>query len=298
LAELLFDRRCRLTIAIPATNPKDFSGYQTTNLMRIDGGRQETGEVGFRVAFSLEKSLERTPNTGTITVTNLSADTRNSLQQKGLKVLFEAGYKNSLTTYFIGDVRTVDHVHVGPDWNTTMRLGDGERAWQFARVHESFNPGAAVSDVLRKLAAATGLKLGNVDKKAAAFVGALDQGWSASGNALKNLDMFVTRTLRKTLSVQNGALQLLDTDETLDHPVPDITPDSGLVGTPEFGSPPTRGKPQLITFTSLLIPVEAGARVRLRSEKYDGFVRVVKATHDGDTSGGNWYTKMDATVIR
>lgn len=37
----------------------------------------------------------------------------------------------------------------GADWRTVLKSGDGERAYSFARVSESFAPKASKSDVIK-----------------------------------------------------------------------------------------------------------------------------------------------------
>lgn len=297
--KLLLDRRCRLTIANPSTTPGDFAGQSTVNVIEIDGGRTEsTGGVGLRIAFKIKKSLEKQPNTAEITVTNLSKDSRSGLQKKGVKLRFEAGYKDTgLSQFFAGDVRSIDHVREKANWDTILKCGDGERAWQYARVNESFKPGTRGADVLKTLGQRMGIELGNLDDKARTVDKVLDAGWSAVGNAATALTNFVD-SLGLTVSIQDGKLQILAEDDSLAQSVPDITPQSGLIGSPEMGTPVTKGKPQLLKFKSLLLPVKCGSKVRLKSERYDGFVRVEKVEHTGDTHGGDWYTEMEGVVLR
>lgn len=295
---LLFDRRCRLTIATPVADKSDFHQV-TSDVIEIDGGvSEQRDDAGMRVQFKINKSTKKEPNTSEITVTNLSGSRRASLQQKDVKLLLEAGYKEmGVNRYFSGDVRTVDHVRQKADWETLLKLGDGERAWKYARVYASFSVGTRAEDVLKTLARGMGLKLGNVDKQASSLTSVLDQGYAVAGNAARGLDQFV-KSLRKTWSVQDDELQILDPYETLDLPIPDITPDTGLIGSPEMGSPPTKGKPQLVKFQSLLIPVKPGSKVKLKSSRYDGYVRVQACSFEGDTHGGPWYTTISGVLLR
>jgi hypothetical protein len=294
--DTLFDRRCRITVAVPVESESDFN-TTTTEVIEINGGKTDnTTEPGMRVRFKIEKSLEKQPNTGEIDVTNLSKGRRGSLQQKGVKVLLEAGYKSTgVARLFSGDVRTVDHVREGADWNSKLKLGDGERAWQFARVDESFAPGTRVRDALKTIARGMGIDLGNVSEQAVGVGEVFDQGYAVFGRAARSLDRLV-KSIGKEWSIQDGQLQILDPYETLSMPIPEITPDTGLIGSPEMGSPATKGKPALIRFKSLLIVVKPGARVKLKSLRYDGYVRVHKVSFEGDTHGGPWYSTIDGTI--
>lgn len=292
----LFDRRCKLTIATPVSTENDFS-HTTTQVVEVNGGKTDNiNEPGMRIQFKIEKSLDKGPNSSEIIVTNLSESRRQSLQTKGQRVLLEAGYRGTgIQRLFSGDIRTVDHIREKADWETKLKLGDGERAWLYARVSESFAPGTRAADVLKKIANATGLDLGNVSSKAALIDKVFDQGWSAGGSALRALDQLIT-ALGKTWSIQDGALQILDPYEALDLPIPEITPDTGLIGSPEMGSPPSKGKPALLHFKSLLVAVKPGGKVRLKSSRYSGYIRIHKVTFEGDTHGGPWYSTMDGTI--
>lgn len=298
MSDDLFDRRCRLTIANPVKDATDFSST-TTDVIEIDGGVTDDRSVaGMRISGKITKTTKKEPNTSEIVVTNLSPDRRKSLQQKGVKVLLEAGYRDlGVAKIFSGDVRTVDHVRNGSDWDTTLKLGDGERAWNFARVNASFAPGTKGSDVLKTLAKAMGLDLGNVPKQAVKLTATFDQGYAAAGSASREFNRIV-HSLGLEWSVQDGVIQILGPDETLDAPIPEFTPDSGLVDSPEMGTPQKKGKPTLLTFKGLLQVVKLGGKVKLRSERYDGHVKVKTATYDFDTHGGPWYVTVAGEVLK
>lgn len=295
----LFDRRCRLTIANPVAAPNDFKNV-TTDVVEIDGGVSDKAASGLRVKFKIVKTLKKEPNTSEIQVYNLSPSRRSSLQQKGVKVLLEAGYAGTdgISRYSSGDVRTIDHIREGADWNTTMHLGDGERAWNYARVNESFAPGTQGSDIFKVLAKAAGLDLGNVDKASSIITKVFDQGYAACGSAMRAFDQFVDSVGEISWSVQDGQIQVLKLDAVLDLPIPEITPQNGLIGSPEMGTPRKKGAPALVKFKSLLIPTKPGAKVRLKSSRYNGFLKVVSCVFTGDTHGGEWYSEIEGEILK
>ncbi len=151
--------------------------------------------------------------------------------------------------------------------------------------------------MLKTLAKSMGLDLGNVNKQAAKILASFDQGYCAAGSASREFDRIVS-SMGLTWSVQDGAIQILDPDETLDAPIPEITPDSGLIESPEMGTPQKKGKPTLITFKSLLRPIKLGGKVKLRSERYDGQVRAESAVYDFDTHGGPWYVTVAGVLLK
>lgn len=295
----LFDRRCRITIANPVDTPDDFQNT-TTDVIEIDGGTTDDKAVaGMRCSFKITKTIKKEPNTSEIVITNLSPDRRKSLQQKGVKVMLEAGYFDTgVSRIFIGDVRSIDHIRNNADFDSTMKLGDGERAWNFARVNESFSPGTRISDVMKKLGRSLGLDVGNLDSKADELSGKFEQGYAAAGSAAREFDRLILSN-RLTWSTQDGQIQILRPDEVLSGTVPEITPESGLVGSPEMGAPQKKGKPTLLTFKSLIRQsIRPGGKVKLRSERYDGEVKAVTCVYEGDTHGGPWYVTVAAEVLK
>lgn len=291
----LYGRRARLTLAIPVSTPGDFT-HVTTDVLEIQGG-DDPANPGMRIQFEVAKTVEKEPNTSKVVVSNLSPTTRAGLQKKGVKVTLEAGYvATGMSRIFVGDARTIDHVRNGPDWDTTIKLGDGERSIRFARFNESFAPGTSAGDVLTALANASGLAVGNVPDVVANLT-TFDQGYAVSGRVDKSLDRLV-KSLGYKYSVQDGALQILTPGQALNSSVPDVSPSTGLIGSPEMGTPEKKGQPALLKFRSLLVPVIPGGKVKLTSERYDGvFVRIKKVKFTGDTHGGEWYSDMEGTIL-
>ena len=294
--DVLYGRTARLTIATPVATPGDYRN-STSDVLEINGS-DDAEDPGNRVQFKITKTDSRDPNTAELTITNLSPTTRALLQRKGAKVLFEAGYlATGRSGLFRGDVRTVDHARDGADWTTVIKCGDGERSWRYARLSESFAAGTGAGDVLKRLANATGLQLGNIPTEVASITTTFDQGYAVSGPVSRSLARLVA-SLGYTWSIQDETLQILLPGSALAIAIPEIGPDSGLVGSPEMGSPEDTGGPALCKFKALLTPTRPGAKVRLRSRRYSGEVLVKRCTFEGDTSGGPWHTTFEGQILR
>lgn len=293
--DVLFGRRCRMTLAVPVSSPGDFA-HTTSDIVEINGG-DDPVNPGMRVQFKIKKTREKEPSPAEVIISNLSATRRQSLQTKGVKLLLEAGYEaTGLFRVFAGDVRTVDHTRDGPTWLTHLKCGDGERAFRYARASESFAPGVTAAEVLRYLGKQLGLDDGNVASEAKQIDARFDSGYVVFGSAQQAIDRLLG-SLGFGWYVSDGALYVLKTGDALDGiQVPDITPDTGLIGSPEMGSPEKKGQPALLKFKALLTPVRPGGKVKLKSERYDGLVVVKKCEHAGDTHGGEWYTTIEGVI--
>lgn len=282
--ETLYGRRVRVILGKP---PPDFKTL-LPNAIEVEN---------LRVAFKVSKSIGKEPNTAEVSITNLAGSTRSELQGKGHKLILEAGYEDTIARIFAGDVRTIDHTKAGADWTTKATCGDGERAYQWARISESFAGGTRIADVVKKCAEALGLEIGNAIAAVAGFPDQFVNGYTAHGNAARELDR-VLRPLGLAWSIQDGRLQVLKEAEANAGTAIELSKDSGLIGSPEFGSPSEKDKPAVLKVKSLLQPgLKPGDRFSLKSRAHSGFFKANKVEHSGDTAGGDWYTAIEAVPL-
>ena len=254
---------------------------------------------GLRVQFDVSKSLTKHPNTCDIKISNLSESTRRQMKSRRALVRLMAGYEDTIAQIFSGAARTTDHARESAEWVTHIQCGDGETQFVFSRVSESFAPGASVADIIARIASRLGVSAGNVPAQLAArgFRGNLEQfaqGYVAHGKASTELDK-IMRSAGFEWSIQDGALQILKPDQATKKQAVLLTPDTGLVGSPEHGAPNKKGKPSVMKAKSLLQPsIHPGGEVSIQSRSVDGHFRVSKVKHTGDTAGGHWYTELEA----
>lgn len=285
-------RVARLTIVLPSGSFSDTDPSQ--NALVIFGG-DDAKNPGLRIVFKVTKNSQKEPNAGEISIYNLAPTTRAKMEQKGVRSILEAGYAaTGLDPLFIGDARTIDHLREGPDWRTVMKCGDGERSFRFARSAASFAGGVTVGDVVRSCVVSMGLSLGNTATQAAALSKVLQQGWTAYGTASTCLDL-ILRSVGYAFSIQDGVVQILAPNESVAQTIPVLDSTSGLIGSPEMGTPEQKGKPQLLKVRSLLMAQgRPGGRIDLRSERYNGIFRTRKVEHSGDTRGGDWFSDFQS----
>lgn len=303
--QILFGRVCRLLVEDSAE--KEIAKTKTTVTVETTTNTLEIlgGIGGMRIQANIKKTLKKEPNTSEIRITNLSPTTRASLQKKGVRAMLEAGYQDTgLSRLFSGNVRAVDHMREGANWITVLRLGDGERAWQYGRVNESFAAGTRIVDVIRAIAQQMGFDSTNIERQFNAAKDAskhkvpdkLDHGWAASGAASRAMDRII-KSAHLTWSVQDNQIQILAEGQALDV-VYEFSPSTGLVGSPEMGSPTKKGRPALVKFDALLTPVKPGAKAKLKSDRYNGTVKLLGVEFDLDTHGGPWYTRMSGEIAK
>lgn len=308
----LYGRRARLTIGRSTTGPlfgvvqgpPQNGAFPATAL--VISGEGDPNVPGLRIQAKICKTLQKEPNTCEIRVTNLTASTRQAIQTANVEVFLEAGYaQTGLSTFFSGQARFVDHVRDKADWHTVLKCGDGNTWFQWSQVAGNWKgttaaPAVSVWTVLEYICAQTGIALADNDLAKLALVGApyvYRWGYSVQGSAQRAVDALLKGS-GFSWSIQNGQLQVLSPGQSLGTSIPLVSPETGLIGSPEMGTPEKAGKPALCKFKSLLLPTKPGARVHLKSDRYDTDLRVIKCEFDLDTHSGPWFTTIYGEILK
>ena len=294
MTALLFKRGVRLTVYQPKSSTAGFIGQNPQFFTP-----QPNGIViqNLRVQFKIEKSLEKTPNTCEITITNCSAQTRTFLNTKPLTVQLDAGYGDELRYVIAGDVRHAYSKKDGGDWETVLQIAEGDRAYRYARVSRSYTKGTNVITAVREAAASMGLQL-TPDVLASQDL----QAQFATGRTLQGATRDeLTRLLAPYgyhWSIQGGQLQVLKDQNAAPGTAFSISQSTGLLDSPEYSTPEKPGKtPALKTKTLLYPELIAGATISVDSLAVSGLFRIAKLTHTGDTHGDDWCTECESTPV-
>ena len=259
------------------------------------------------VQFDVVKSTKSEPNTCELRIFNLSPDTRASVEAEDApRMVVRAGYEadgDPPPMLFTGDARRVYTEREGLDLVTTIQGSDRGRDIQTARISKSYNPGTAVTTVLRDAVSALGIGEGNLSEFLASYSmrnGSTEfaDGYVADGPARLVLDALV-RAANLRWSVQNGNLQLLQTGQALQSTALRLTPQTGLVGTPTrnyTGS--TAAERRKVTCQAFILAgVEPGRRLVLESENIEGSFEVRQTVYKGDSTGTDWYANLELAPL-
>lgn len=239
--------------------------------------------------FNVKRSLTKDPNTLDLSVYNLSPSRRQELANADtLTCRLDVGYEDQgLSTIFLGDVRSVSTESHGPDLVTTFASGDGEKAIRGKRVKVSFGPQVLAGTVLEALADALGVGPGNLAeaKRKLASLGQstlYPKGITLVGNAWREAQAFA-RSANLDISIQDGALLILDKGKTRDEIALLLTSDSGLYDSPSVDADGT------VTFAcGFLTGLTPGCLVQIDSVALKGFYKLTHVDYKGDTSGLEW----------
>jgi hypothetical protein len=306
-----FMRCARLTVyrprPVPSSERSAVSGLIASLSSLLPNGTEITD---LRMQFQIEKRIGSTPDTCTVTVTNANENTRRELQTAPLSLHLDAGYDGEYRRIFTGDLRWASSVPRGVDWETTIQIADGSRAFRHARVARSFGPGTPVRTALREVARSMGFVLPPQIEAARELDEQFANGTVTQGASADEL----TRLLAPygyEWTIQDNTLQIYRDDETRPGQALVIAPppEGTLLESPEFAPPTYSAKPSksakrstvrspLLRLRTLLYPqVTPGSRIEVRSKVTHGIYKVIQVTHTGDTHGGDWITEIEAKPL-
>lgn len=294
----LFRKTARVTAY--RTQPGTPGGFVNKNPGFFDQLPNATVIEDLRITFKIEKNLSSEPNTCEMTITNLAAVSRADLEKKPLIVRIDAGYDGVAKHLFLGDLRWGFSKLDGVNWETTLQMADGDRAYRFARVNRSYKAHTPVVQVIKDivktmgLATPSGAELGTAASIDAQFA----TGGSMQGPARDELARLLA-PYGYHFSTQDGKLQILRDEEARADQASVISADNGMIGSPQRAAPDKSGKPQMTTAKMLLYPeLTPGQKVQILSKTVNGIFRLERVTHDGDThSKDTWTTEIEAKPL-
>lgn len=264
------------------------------------------------IAFKVERTTSARPGTCEVTLWGLSETQRaqilalprrrafgSATGERSPQTLVElsAGYVDAeRPVIFRGNLRRAVQKREHPEWTIELSAGDGEYALRRSRGTRAFAADTSIRDVVRGLAEQMEVDPGNLDDTSALAelgrVGALfPEGHVLHGPAAEQLTE-LCRSAGLEWSVQSGVLQLLPRGRPLQRSAIVLSPDTGLVGSPEKNGR-HRAKAKC-----LLIPgLAPGGLVELRSSVLTGRYRVGHMSLSGDTRGAEWGADLDLTAL-
>lgn len=249
-----------------------------------------------RVQFKIRKSLTKHPNTCEIIISNLSQKSRTDFETKPLLVQLNAGYDDQLRLLYVGDLRYGSSRQNHADWETKLELGDGDSRHRWARVNKSYAAGTPLKTVLRDAARSMGFELPKNLVSDSKLDLALPVGRVSHGPTRDELTKLLA-PFGYHWSIQNGVFRVLKDEETSGSAALPIDKEHGMIGTPEFGSPPKNKKPAHLNVKTLLYPeLTPGDLVKLTSTVKTGMFRIDVVSHSGDTHGkgeNSWTTELE-----
>lgn len=293
----LFDRQARLSIGEGGG-----AGFEI--------GAPGANGIPIHIKFSLEKADVESPNTGKVTVWNLSKEHLAELDKPDCIVIIQAGYGGNLSKAFAGTVTHAVTSKEGADRMTEIELADCMVELRDTSLSVSYAEGTPTDLIIQDAALQMGLPV-SCSPGATEKPTVLSNGFSFVGSS-KNLLKRLARIDGNKWTIQDGVLQLTKPGEPVSMTCYELNSGSGLIGLPKRvnlssgggsssgGSteqPVDGAKAQLGWEVTYLMNLAIGVNsyVHVTSEMVTGFFRVQKVSIEGDNYEGDW--QCTATLL-
>lgn len=266
------------------------------------GGRRELIGEDIRhphsIGFNVRHTSKSEPNDAEISIVNLDPDSQRDLLEEGERIELECGYwpqggVRSTGVIFSGRIREASTDYsAGVEHVTRIICGDGDRAFTRARVRQVFSAGATHQEIVEALVgsmAAEGVSRGTV--RIPAF----------SETRPRSIDRVSRREFDDIAhqhdlqwSIQDGFINIYPRSEPIANTQYTLTPDTGLLGVPEFSDKGASLETLLIhdLRPGQLFKVNSDVRERLIST-----CKIEDITFRGDSFDGDFGCQINARLI-
>lgn len=268
-------------------------------------GRVQVGNLrfeDFRISFRVQKSVDSSSNACEVSLFSLNETSRNAIEtQRKPALVLDAGYELLQGAIFVGEAIRPRNQKTPTGWVTTLEGQDGHTA-QRRLVNVTLGAGATVAQVIQTLASAMGVSAASALSQAngGAFdgdVSAFQHGITLSGSAKSEMDSLMA-SLDLEWSIQDGELVITEPNSARQGEAVVLSPDSGLLGFPEFATDEKRPNKQVLRIQSLLnARLKPGGRIVMGSAIATGQYKILSVTHTGDTFGNLWQTQLEAVEV-
>lgn len=294
----LFDRQARVSVGEGGG-----SGFEI--------GAAAYNGIPLHIKFSFEKADVESPNTGKVTVWNLSCEHLAVLEKNDCVVIVMAGYGSNLALAFSGTVTQASTTKEGADQMTEIELADCMVELRDTSLSVSYAEGTTTDiiwqDVARHMGLPVSFSAGAMEKPTL-----MANGFSFVGSS-KNLMKRLARIDGIRWTIQDGVLQVTKPGEPVSLSCYELNATSGLIGLPKrvnlsassgssTGSDTgetaeKRETAQLGWEVTYLMNLAIGVNsyVHVTSSMVTGYFRVQKVSIEGDNYEGDW--QCTATLL-
>jgi hypothetical protein len=284
--------------------------------LTVSKGAQGLDLSDLRFRFEVRAADTDTPNTMVVRVYNPTQQTVNSVVQEFDTVTLTAGYQTgNQGNIFQGDIK---QFRFGRERNVDNYLdimaGDGDQAYNFSVINQTFPAGTTDQQQLAAFAASMNLPVANTANGFLTTGGILPRGKVAFGMARAYMrDLAKKNNCR--WSIQNGEVTLIPVTGYLPGEAVAINSASGMIGTPEQ----TDNGIMVRCYLNPLISVGQAVKINNKdinqaviksqffpsytSQYYpatvanDGLYRVLVVEHVGDLRSNDFFTELTCLDI-
>lgn len=260
--------------------------------------------TGLRAVFSIDKSMSAEPNRSTIQIYNLAPATQNFILSSAKRIIVEAGYENSeqYGLIFDGDiVKALRRAAQSIDKITEVIAQDGDMFLNSGFISVSYSAGQTTESVLSQMAGVADdeMTMGSVSNDLKGTK--LARGKAIFGQP-KDYAAMLAKSEGALFYVNDRKINLVKPGDLPEGEIVDLSPSSGLIGTPEQTDDGISAKcllnPLLNVNKLVHISnefVQETSEIG-RASLSSGVYKIIKLKHTGDTNGNDWYTEFDGVA--
>lgn len=261
-------------------------------------------EDGFKIDFSVKKTLGSKQNSGTVTIWNLTKSNREKLGEEFKKLTLEVGYEDGGMAVLVeADIRDVEHEKSSPDISSQISFGDGDKGVNKGAVSKTFPKGTKPKEVIQHVVKQMpGLELGKT--KGLDDLLAYKRPVSVYGWAFRALDG-VGREQKLYWNIDKGKVNFVKNDEHLGQCAV-ISKETGMIGVPQETDKGVKVKALIepdvapgfmIKVESNFLDLSSG-RDKRQSDAGGGEFRVNAVTFTGSTRDEAFYMEIEGNRVQ
>lgn len=243
----------------------------------------------FRVAFSVDKSIDTTLNKMVIKVYNLKDEHRTALvkddnDDKKIGVDLAVGYGETVDRIFKGTVHAGTVAREGVDMVLTLECQDGGYDFRYGYTSQC-TTGDPIDTLLKDMPNTAKGKITATRPKSTRPTVLVGNSYKLLGKVLSGQKWFI----------DDEALNVINKNEVLSDVIPVVESATGLLNTP------TREEKKVTIVTILNPSLRVGNLYELRSSTarhLNGIYKIETIGYDGDIDGSNWQQTVVGTLTK
>ena len=253
---------------------------------------------GLKIAFEIEKTDKPETNSGKVTIFNLSKETHDKICVAGNHCTLKAGYADeTITAILFGDVVKGTRKKNGADYETEIEVKDGRVPVMAGLVSVSYAEDTDVLTIVQDLIDAIGMPSKGTDLIPSDAK--IAEGFADIGQAAAILRE-VLDDYGLTFTIQNEMIYILRPGEASESTGLRLTPDTGLLTTPQPVSDKTEETDTTAEaanrweFRTMLFPqLIPGAACKVESSTITTDMKILTAKFSGD----NWTADFAIDIV-
>lgn len=271
-------------------------------------GKGETGLLvsDLNISFKVKRTNTLDQNTCGLTIYNAKEDTRSRILSEGSTIVVKAGYEdeNNTSIIFIGTIVKAKNRKEDVNWVTEIEavdLGKNQDQLKFSTLSLSYAPKTPLANIISDLAGTLGIPLSGIEN-----VTSIENGSYVISGTIGTLVRDIQRKLKTNgleMFFDNNEIVIFKTTGATTVSVASISPDSGLVGSPDvfldYASEDQAAQKTVVkkrvSFKCLLNPkLKPNSAFVLRSGDVNGVFIADTVEFTGDNMEGEFTTTVEA----